>query len=222
MTRTRARFDAVIGRLWLAAGLQSGGLVMIRGVGHSQRGFTLVDTIVVVSFISIAAAIAIPTMTNSLDAMRLGQASREVERELQTAKSRAVGKGRPIRVRFNCPAAGQYRITELLGTPSVPLAADAAADRCSPTLYPFPASDNNPLTRPNLDGPVRLLDRSVAFGAVQTIEFWPDGTAHYNVGGASPWPMIPVTGISLTLTRKNVTSTITVNGLGKIQLQPHQ
>jgi hypothetical protein len=31
--------------------------------------------------------------------------------------------------------------------------------------------------------------------------------------------MIPVNGINLTLTRKGVTSTISVNGLGRIQLQ---
>lgn len=187
------------------------------GPGNA-RGFTLIDTLVVVTFIGIAAAIGIPTITNSLDSLRLGQTAREVERELQTAKSRAVGKGRVMRVRFNCPSAGHYRITELIGTPAVPAAADAAANRCDQTQYPFPAADANPLTLPNLDGPVRLLDSTAAFGNVQTLEFWPDGTAHYNTG-ASPWGMVPVAGINLTVTRKGKVATITVNGLGKITLQ---
>jgi prepilin-type N-terminal cleavage/methylation domain-containing protein len=183
----------------------------------SARGFTLIDTIAVVAIIGIVSAIAVPTMISAVDSTRLAQSAREVERELQIAKSRAVGKGRPIRIRFNCPDAGMYRITELVGTVSAPAPEDTAVDRCSDAVYPFPP-DANPLTLPNLDGPVRWLTSTVTFGQVQTIEFWPDGTAHYDAGG-SPWQMIPVAGITLTLTRKDVTSTITVNGLGKIRLE---
>lgn len=187
---------------------------------QAQRGFTLIDMIVVVSLIGIISAMTVPSVMASLDAMRLGQAARGVEREMQVAKARAVGKGRAVRIRFNCPGAGRYRITELLGTVSVPTAADAAANRCDPAVYPFPAPDNNPLTLPNHDGPVQWLDTSVTFDLPQTIEFWPDGTAHYPAGGGvTPWPMIPVAGVQVRLVRKGVTATITVNGLGKIQLQ---
>jgi type II secretory pathway pseudopilin PulG len=187
---------------------------------QSERGVTLIDMLVVVSLIGILTAITVPSLTASLDSMRLGQEARAVERELQVAKGRAVGKGRVMRVRFDCPAVGEYRITELIGTVSTPAPADAAANRCDPIVYPYPAADNNPVTLPNLDGPVRFLERSVAFELPQTIEFWPDGTAHYAAGGATnPWPMIPVAGIQIRLVRKGVTSTITVNGLGKIQLQ---
>ena len=187
---------------------------------HSQRGVSLIDMLVVCSIIAIIMGITVPTLTASLDAMRLGQAAREVERELQIAKSRAVGKGRPIRIRFNCPTQGDYRITELIGTPSAPAVADSAANRCDQTAFPFPAADTDASTLPNLDGPVRTLDSTVSFDLVETIEFWPDGTAHYAAGGtASPWPMIPVDGIEVRLLRKGATSIIRVNGLGKIQLQ---
>ena len=185
----------------------------------SQRGFTLLDIIVVVSIIAVLAAIAVPSVAASLDGMRLGQAARQVEREMQTAKSRAVGKGRVIRIRFDCPVVGQYRITELIGTPSAPAAADSAANRCTAASYPFPAADTDPLTLPNLDGPIQYLAEAVSFSTSQTIEFWPDGTAHYAGGGAvNPWPMIPTAGIQIQMTRKGKTSTITVNGLGKILL----
>ena len=187
---------------------------------HSERGFSLLDMLAVVTVLGIIMAIAVPNIAAGIDAMRLGADARAVERELQVAKSRAVSRGRAIRIRFNCPSPGQYRITELLGTVSVPLTADTAANRCDPAAYPFPAADNDPLTLPNLDGPVRMLDASVAFSAQQTIEFWPDGTARYAAGGTiTPWPMIPTTGLSIALVRKGITSVITVNGLGKIQLQ---
>jgi Tfp pilus assembly protein FimT len=187
---------------------------------QSERGFSLIDMVVVTSLIGILMAITVPNLLASIDAVRLGQAARSVERELQIAKSRAVGKGRTFRVRFNCPAPGLYRITELVGTVSVPAEADTAANRCDPAVFPFPAADNDPITIPNHDGPVQYLDSSVAFDLVQTIEFWPNGTAHYAAGGVvSPWPMIPVAGIEIRLARKGVTRSISVNGLGKIQLQ---
>jgi type II secretory pathway pseudopilin PulG len=184
----------------------------------SDRGFSLVDLLAVIGIIATVLAIAVPGMLGAMERVRLGQSARQVERELQTAKSRAVVKGRAMRVRFNCPAAGQYRAVELLGTPFVPLAADAAADRCSETTYPYPPADNNPLTTPNLDGPLRRLDQSVSFGTARTIEFRADGTAYYDTGTAV-FSMVPVAGIQLQLVRDGATRTITVNGLGRIQLQ---
>jgi prepilin-type N-terminal cleavage/methylation domain-containing protein len=186
---------------------------------RDERGFTLIDILATIMVFGIIAAMTVPAMIASLDRLKLGQAAREVEREIHTAKSRAVSKGRVMRIRFNCPAAGQYRITELIGTASVPVAADNATNRCDPVAYPNTPPDTNPLTYPNLDGPVRYLPADIDFGATQTIEFWPDGTAHTGTGTtASPWPLIPVAGINVTVTRNSDTSTITVNGLGKIVL----
>ena len=164
-------------------------------------------------------AVALPSMLAARNGIRLGQAAREVEREIQTAKARAVAKSRPMRVRFNCPAAGEYRAVELIGTPAAPVTADSAANRCSSTAYPYPPADLNPNTRPNLDGPVRTLDSSVTFSASQTIEFRPDGTAYRDPGGGAAFELIPTTGVNIRVARSGVTRTITVNGLGKVQLQ---
>lgn len=187
--------------------------------GFREDGFSLVDMMVVVALIGILAAVSIPTITNMLERMRLGQSTREVERELQTAKQRAVGRGRPIRVRFNCPAAGDYRLVELIGVVSAPTGTDNALDRCDLGIYPYPAGDNNPMTRPNLDGPLRRLDPTVSFTAAETLEFWPDGTVHYNPTNTAPWPIVPPLGINIVLSREGKTSTIKVNGFGRIQLQ---
>jgi Type II transport protein GspH len=163
-------------------------------------------------------------MASLQDRMRLNQAARNLERDLHSARNKAVANNRAMRVVFNCPAAGQYRVVELLGSVSAPAAADSGASRCLETNYPYPPPDNDFSTRPNFDGQVRQLDPSVQFGAVQTIEFWTDGSAH--AGAASPFPMLSVAGTSLTLTKTagstTRTATITVNGIGKIKLQPVQ
>ena len=189
------------------------------GAAREARGFTLVELVAVMALVLTVSAIGLPSMLAARDRIRLGQAAREVEREIQTAKSRAVAKSRPMRVRFNCPAAGEYRAVELMGTPAAPVAADAATNRCSDTLYPYPPADLNPNTRPNLDGPVRTLDSTVTFSASQTIEFRPDGTAYRDPGGGAAFELIPTTGVNIRVARSGVTRTITVNGLGKVQLQ---
>ncbi len=186
-----------------------------------QSGFSLPDLIVVMAIIAVMSGIAVPTMLQATERMRLGQSTREVEREIQTAKQRAVSRGRPMRVRFNCPSAQQYRLVEVIGISSAPDPQDSSPNRCNPVFYPYPAADTMLETRPNLDGPVRRLDPSVTFTATQTLEFWPDGTVHYPAGGegAASWPMVPTAGLSITLTRNSTISTITVNGLGRITLQ---
>lgn len=188
------------------------------GAAQEARGFTLVELVAVMALVLTVSAIALPSMLAARDRIRLGQSAREVEREIQTAKSRAVARSRPMRVRFNCPTAGEYRAVELIGTSAAPVAADSAADRCSSTLYPYPPADLDSNTRPNLDGPVRTLDSTVAFTAAQTIEFRPDGTAYRDSGGGA-FELIPTTGVTIRVARSGLTRTITVNGLGKVQLQ---
>lgn len=177
----------------------------------------------VVGVFAIIAGMAVPMMRDMTDGMRLGQSAREVERELQTARLRAVSSNRAIRVRFNCPVAGQYRMVELIGTPTNNSAADAPLNRCQESVYPA-AADNNPLTLPNHDGPTRRLHPSVSFGATAPLEFWPDGSVHSDPTSASPpkgssWPVVAPAGTAITLTKGSSIRRITVNGLGKIQLQ---
>lgn len=194
---------------------------MSSSLWRDQHGVSLIDVLAVIMVLGILFGMTVPTMIGTLESLRLGQAAREVEREIHMAKSRAVSKGRTIRIRFNCPNFGQYRITELVGTPSVLATADTAANRCDEIAFPFPAADNDPVTLPNLDGPVRYLPDDISFVLPQTIEFWPDGTAHYAAGGSTlPWPLIPTAGINIVVNDDDNgnTASISVNGLGKILL----
>jgi len=176
--------------------------------------------LVTVGVIAVLAAMAVPLVRDMTDGMKLGQGARQVERELQAARLKAVTTNRPIRVRFNCPVAGQYRTVELIGTPSVPVAADSAADRCKETSYPFPPADREPVTLPNQDGPLKRLDPAVSFGsATKALEFWPDGSVHQDNGAVGGWPLLAGTGTAITLVKGSSTKSITVNSLGKIQVQ---
>lgn len=163
-------------------------------------------------------AIAVPLATNSFENQRLGIETRNVERELQTARLSAVATNRPIRIRFNCPSAGMYRRVEVIGTVNTPHADDAESSAAARCGYPFPAADNNPLTRPNNDGPTLQLYNSVAFNAVQTLEFWPDGTVHVPAA-TNPWPRLGSTDATISLTKGYSTKSVKVNSLGKIFIQ---
>lgn len=185
-----------------------------------QSGFTLIELLMVVALVGIASVIGLPLLGQMSGTIELGEAARQVERELQSARMTAVSANQPMRVMFNCPAAGEYRMVELIGTPAVPAAGDGVIGRCSATTYPFPAPDNNPITRPNNDGPLRRLAPLVSVTTSTTIEFWPDGTAHTNTGGTNPWPPIASPGLNIILTRAGKTKSILVNGIGKIQLIP--
>jgi prepilin-type N-terminal cleavage/methylation domain-containing protein len=181
-------------------------------------GYSLVEVLMTVAVIGTLAAVSAPVLSGLTDGIKLGQATREVERELQTARLKAVSSKRPIRVRFNCPVAGNYRMVELIGTPTAPDAADGSNARCDEAVFETPANDSNPLTRPNLDGPTRRLPADVQFGVVRTVEFWPDGSVHQQSGSEQPWSSVPVAGTAIAVAYGDVTARITVNSIGKITL----
>jgi prepilin-type N-terminal cleavage/methylation domain-containing protein len=190
------------------------------------RGFTLLEMLLVVAVLAVISAMAIPAVRSTSSQIKVSSNGRAVERELQVARMKAVRANRAVRVRFNCPAAGNYRIVELLGTPSTPASDDddsRATVRCSYSSYPYPDPDPEFFAIPNNDGPIQTLQDGVGFGSdVQTVEFWPDGTAHVAGGSTSPWPAIPDAGISLTvfdiMHQDTIVTSIGVNGLGKVTL----
>ena len=188
----------------------------------SAAGFTLVDILATLAIIGTVSAMAVPQVIDAVDSMRLGMSLRDVERELQFARLKAVSTNRPMRVRFDCPSAGKIRAVELIGTPAVPDAndADAVLNRCSETAYPYlpTGGDHSRLTRPNNDGPVRTLYPGTTFTAKQTLEFWPNGTVHNACQANCDAGPAQIATVTLTLSRKGKTKNITVNGFGKILL----
>jgi len=176
----------------------------------SDRGFSTIELLLVVALIATMAAISLPVMQDLTASIKLGEASRMVERELQNARLKAVSTNRSLRVRPNCPATGYIRTVEVLGT-----ADDTASNRCIQTAYPFPAPDQDVITRPNFDGPVRTIPNSATVTNA-IVEFRPDGTALEVVSGVSATMATPVT---ITIYRDGKYKSVTINGAGKIQLQ---
>lgn len=185
----------------------------------SRAGFTLVDMVVTMTIMTILMAAALPTIIDVTSGMKLGEAQREVMVEMNAARLIAVSSNRPMRIRFNCPSTGKFRVVELIGTPSNPDANDSASDRCSDSKWKYPANDNDPVTRPNHDGAVRSLPSQVDFSAVANLEFWPDGTVHKQLSGENPWSQLDAsTGATIKVRKGTQEKLISVNGLGKIQL----
>jgi len=165
------------------------------------------------------AAISVPAIHNIKDTIVLGEAQRMIRSELQQARLKSVSSNRIIRVRFDCLGPQEFRMVELIGTPSAPSALDTAPNRCSDIAYPYPPADHNPVTRPNEDGPVKRIDPSVSFGATQTIEFRPTGTAHSVNPNGTSGPPLAGAGAAITVTKGAAVKAVTVNAVGRVQNQ---
>ena len=70
---------------------------------------------------------------------------------MQSARLKAVSTNQRLWVRTNCPVGADAHD----GVPGH--RQDTAANRCSPTVFPYPAADTDIMTVPNYDGPVEYL-----------------------------------------------------------------
>lgn len=175
-----------------------------RGNGRNpgDLGFTLLEILVVLATIAILLGIAAPSVGSALRRYRLNAATREVAGQIRWARLKAVTARRTMRVRFDCPAAGQFRVVEFVGNPVI----DAALDRCSPNAYPFPDLDG--AAPPNNDGPIMLLPEGVRFAAFQEVQI----TA---TGNATPLTGAPPATIQVTNEAGN--QSVTISTAGRVQ-----
>lgn len=177
-----------------------------------QSGFTLVELVLVLAGIVTLSAFVIPSFSNVVAAMKARDAGRTVERQLQTARMKAVTHSRSLRVRFNCPAIGQLRMLEVTGV----AATDSASNRCSPTSFPSPGPNDALRSTPSLDSPViYLADGTTVTGTALNLEFGPKGSVH---AVSSTGVVTAITApLVLTITHKGRSNTVTINGLGRVR-----
>ena len=94
---------------------------------RSDRGFTLFELLIVVAMIGILSAMAIPTLTESTRRNAVWSSSEMIGTQIRQARLKAISRNKSFRVRFNCPATGQFRVLEVTGNATI----DNATNRCS-------------------------------------------------------------------------------------------
>ena len=167
-------------------------------------GFTLLELMLVVGISAVLVGAAVPSILVARQRMELSGAVHEVAQTVQSARLTALSSGRTMRVRFNCPAAGQYRVVEVVGNATI----DNATNRCDTGTYPYP--DTDPANRPNTDGPVLVLRGGVTFSQVVNLDIAPTGRLT---------PASGTTPVSIILARGNATQTLTLSASGRVAYQ---
>lgn len=179
--------------------------------GRADAGFTLIELLMVMAVGVILVGIAVPSLRMT-DRVRVDNAARAIQQELQAARLRAVSVNRRLEVRFNCPSTGQYRIVESGWSDS---------GRCDTSAYPYPAPPDAAYRvppKPRYDGPVRQLNNRVSLAmssANLVLQFAADGRATKLEGGT---PRLIGTE-SITVSIGSFTETIDVNTMGKVVIR---
>tara|TARA_B110000116_G_scaffold253735_1_gene250649 strand:+ start:338 stop:910 length:573 start_codon:yes stop_codon:yes gene_type:complete len=176
-----------------------------------ERGFSLMEVMMTTLLMGTMFSIALPAGKAALDSLELGNTTRAIERELQTARMRAVSSNRPMRVKFNCPADGQYRLVEVTGFP----ATDNAGSRCDETLFGYPGPKDNARATPKHEGPLRRVGSGIDELIGPELEFSPDGTTRLVTNGTVQTMTADAV---VEVGRQGAVKEITVNALGRITL----
>lgn len=101
----------------------------LRGV-RSEHGFTLLELMIVMGIMGVAAAISVPVFIESSARNRLWTASEQIGSAIRQTRLKAISQNTPYQVRFSCPSAGRLRSLVVTGDPLV----DDDVNRCSQTL----------------------------------------------------------------------------------------
>jgi type II secretory pathway pseudopilin PulG len=84
------------------------------------------ELLVVMALITIISGMAIATTTGSTARNSVWTASEQIGSQIRQARLKAISRNTRFRIRFDCPAAGQYRVLQVTGDVGI----DNAADRC--------------------------------------------------------------------------------------------
>ena len=144
----------------------------------SEAGFSMIEVTVVAAVTMITVGLAAPSITAAIETYKFNSDVQNVAAKIRSARYTAVASNVSMRVRFNCPVAGQMRVVEVTGNAGI----DTAANRCDLAAYPYPDADA--ANAPNNDGPV------LSMGSSSTV--FPNAIASLEV--SSTGRVVPLTG----------------------------
>ena len=182
-----------------------------RGRLSRSGGFTINELLMVVAVASTLAGVSVPAISGAMRAYEMNSSTRQVAAEIRGARFTAVAKNRTMRVRFNCPGPGQFRVVEVTGNAGI----DNDQNRCAEANYPYP--DPNPAAAPNADGPVMWLNNAAAFGAVQDVQI----TTRGRIQPLTGCPAACVAGLppaSIELDNGHETKVLTISASGTVTI----
>jgi Tfp pilus assembly protein FimT len=84
------------------------------------------ELLVVMALITILSGMAIATTTGSTARNSVWTASEQIGSQIRQARLKAISRNTRFRIRFDCPAVGQYRVLRVTGDAGI----DNAANRC--------------------------------------------------------------------------------------------
>jgi len=123
---------------WSKARLLRRLLSVLQRRRHAERGFTITELLTVVALIGILAAAAAPSMVTYLRDRRVQDAARNVADLYRTARSRAMGRGSAMMVRWNGTAGlptatnpGHFGLYEGIVGPTSPMHQFMPATSCN-------------------------------------------------------------------------------------------
>ena len=158
---------------------------------RSERGFTLLEALVVIGIIGVLGAAALPVMFDSNNRNAVWTTSEQIGSQVRQARLMAITRNTAFQVRFNCPNAGNYRLLVVDGNIN-------DADRC--TQYrslPGGARDSGVMTVP----------ANVTFGNPASLQV--NGRGQYSIVGVGALPLTVSVAHSNGHTR---TMTISITG----------
>ena len=94
-----------------------------------ERGYSLIEMVVVVGLIGVLSAIAVPTFLESSRRNNIWTASERVGSLVRQTRLKAISQSGTYVVRFDCPAANQLRALIITGNAAI----DNDANRCNTT-----------------------------------------------------------------------------------------
>jgi prepilin-type N-terminal cleavage/methylation domain-containing protein len=159
---------------------------------RSDRGYSMIELLITVALITIVSAIAVPVFIESSARNAVWTASESIGAQIRQMRLKAISRNTTFQVRFDCPAAGQFRI----------LVVDDTIDddgRCDTTL--------------EFDSGVFTLPPSVSFnsGGAAVPNLQVNGRGFFSSPGPIP--------LSITVTNGDRTRSLSISQTGQITFE---